>query len=298
MHSPDAARTSLVGRERPRRISLSTHAGQADAHASVSLSHSGRVRLSDPCAAVRLAGRTVGSPDNALITSVRPVRGVGLVAPCNAGPPRPGKERTDMNTAQKCPFGGTLMAAGVANAQQLDFAINYGGAYPSAFTTANAVQYVDFAAAGPVADAIDGGAIGSMTNTTMNASADGLDQFAQSYVYVIQAVDTVIEISWDFGNEDPGFAPFFSDVSVIDWSAGGLPVFLVDPSADPLTPTSGTQQITLLAGVGYGILLEAGPTSFDSGAEGSASASLVVIPAPGAATLAGLAGLAALRRRR
>lgn len=201
-----------------------------------------------------------------------------------------------MNTAQKCLFGGALMAAGVANAQQLDFAVNYGGAYPSAFTTANSVQYVDFAAAGPVADAIDGGAIGSMTNTTMNASATGIDQFAQSYVYVIQAVDTVIEVSWDFGNEDPGFSPFFSDISIIDWTAGGVPLFVVDPSADPLTPSSGTQQVTLLAGVGYGILLEAGPTS--AATSGSASASLFVIPAPGAATLAGIAGLAALRRRR
>lgn len=218
-------------------------------------------------------------------------------------------------------FGGALFAAGVAHAQELEFASNGGGYFASTYTTAigydgltnyvyeQNISYSPSEIAAPVF-AADGGWTGgaSITATQMTAVAyagsTALGDYANArgiaYAYVQQSADTQVRFDWDFSNEIPGEDPYFSFIQVFDFTNGVL-AFSVDVTGDPASAFAGSAVITLEAGVGYGITLSSDifeDAALGTAANGVATASLTVIPAPGAAGLLGVAGLVAARRRR
>ncbi|GJM19655.1 MAG: hypothetical protein DHS20C14_18680 [Phycisphaeraceae bacterium] len=225
-----------------------------------------------------------------------------------------------MNNAMKtCLFGGTLFAAGVAGQAdaQITFELNVGGAYPTSFTTGYAYgllsQYVSYSpGTSPVAPALAIGygyvgygyvSAGSMYATSysygsVNYGSGYQNAVGQAYAYFSVATPTDVTISWDFSNEfgaGSNYA-FFSDISLTDWTNGGVGIFAVDPSLDPLTPLTGSTTISLSAGINYSLLLEAS-TGANTGSAW-AHAVFTKVPTPASAAVLGLAGLVATRRRR
>ncbi|MEL6496946.1 MAG: hypothetical protein AAGJ54_07295 [Planctomycetota bacterium] len=219
-----------------------------------------------------------------------------------------------MKATKAALFGGTLLSAGLASGQQLEFADN--GFAPSSYSFAYAyVSDTDYVYARDGSydpsvlpadqSAIAGGwsASGEVSATTMLAQADaGAETGAyvaangRAYAYVTQSQDTDVILFWDFSDEQPGLAPENSFITIFDFAAGDV-IFEINTGSVATGPVSGFDTVTLLAGVPYGITLSAdifGP----AGVNGSASAGLQVVPAPATAIMA-LAGLGtAVRRRR
>lgn len=213
-------------------------------------------------------------------------------------------------SAKKCLFGGALFAAGLAShavAQDFNFQVNYGGAYPTSFGYAVAYgsfgyDYATFDSYDPNAATFDLSAAygGSQARATLAASfmaasassASGGYAAGGSYAYVTFDPGEFLRIVWDFSNEDPNFSPFSSDILIINWTTVAIE-FAIDPSGSPTDPTSGDVIFAPTPGHFYAIRLEA--WAFNGG---STSARIDVIPAPGALALAGLGGLVAVRRRR
>lgn len=226
------------------------------------------------------------------------------------------------NTTKTCLFGGALFAAGVAGQADanIDFESNFGGAYPTSFTlgyatdgstyfgSPNAIlnQYVSYSpGTSPVAPALAVGygyvAYGYVSNDYMLALAYGGYAggigvgIGQAYSYFSAGSALSVTIEWDFSNEfNTGSYGFFGDINLVDWTAGGVSLFQVDLQIDP-TQLTGSTTINLAAGTNYSLLLDAGASA---GGDGFARATFNKIPAPASAGLLGLAGIAAVRRRR
>ncbi|MEM7756453.1 MAG: PEP-CTERM sorting domain-containing protein [Planctomycetota bacterium] len=209
-----------------------------------------------------------------------------------------------MDKMTKTLFGGALLTAGMGVAQAQEFTLP-GNVPPYANTITQAYVY-DYYTIGNVGGyTIDGGfgdsysvsnAYGSgsasINSNSLSADSNGFGNtdflggaFAQAYGYLSVTQDAVLNMAWDFTGEG-GFGPL-GNITVIDWSAGGVVVFATDAF------TAGSDSITLFAGTNYGIDVTA------TSAQGtSAFASAVLVPAPGAMGLLGAAGLVAARRRR
>ena len=219
-----------------------------------------------------------------------------------------------MNSTKTALFGGALLSAGIAHAQQLEFADN--GFFPSSYSFAYAyvsdTNYVytrnssydpSVLPADQTATAGGWSASGSVTFNTMTANADAGSETGayvaangRAYAYVTQAEDTDVILSWDFTNEQPGVAPENSFITIFDFNAGDV-IFEINTGSVATGSPSGVETVTLLAGVPYGITLSADIFGPD-GVGGTAFAELRVVPAPATALL-GVAwrGLAARRRR-
>lgn len=210
-----------------------------------------------------------------------------------------------MNIAKTCIFGGTLLAAGVANAE---FDVDTNKAGFGVTSGADAYAYRFDVGGGFANDAANGPGSG---NTDITASLTG-DSGATTSASVLLN-ETILSASAT-KTDNAGFAFFDtittfdvdSDVSVtVNWAAdlsigqrvfeildldAGISVFNYQTQADP---SSGSTTLTLNDDTDYQFV--ALLRSFDG--DGGASFS-VVIPAPGSAAILGLAGIAAARRRR
>ncbi len=230
-----------------------------------------------------------------------------------------------MNISKTCLFGGALFAAGVSGQADaaVDFELNFGGAYPTSFTLGyvtdgttyfgapNAIlnQYVSYSpGTSPVAPALAVGygyvAYGYVGSNYMLALAYGTNGayggygagIGQAYAYFSAGTTQYVTIEWDFSNEfGTGSYGFFGDIALVDWTAGGVTLFSIDLSLNPGDPLSGSVDIALAAGTNYSLLLDAGATNTG---DAFARATFSKIPAPASAGLLGLAGIAAVRRRR
>jgi hypothetical protein len=214
------------------------------------------------------------------------------------------------NSMKACLFGGTLLAAGIANAQEFIIAgTDTTGAYPT-FAVSQGYGGSSQVAYGP--GSLNTSSVGTtgltgttsmstiQTSTLLRAEGSwdgagslgygyGLARF-QVFFQVSQNADLVI--SWDVTATDA----YASSIVLEDVS--GATLFVFDGlSGDPL---SGTATISLQAGVDYvylGGLVRSGFGPFIFG-QGTKFVQAELIPAPGAFALLGLAGLAGSRRRR
>ena len=201
-----------------------------------------------------------------------------------------------MKLSKAALFGGALMSAGIAKAGVFEFTTGLLGesAYSisSAYSepdldTQSAAAYdnnpaiLTFAAEGTVST---GGIVNDtiISANAFTASPTTDTAYTDLFAYVSFASTTEILVNWDYTNGS-------GLTRVTDTTPGrDTEVFFTDFGV-------GFQGITLTAGRTYLIEISA---EIDDILETSAGASYSVIPAPGAATLAGFAGLAALRRRR
>lgn len=226
-----------------------------------------------------------------------------------------------VNSSTVALFGGALFSAGIAHAQQLDFASNGGGAFPSSYTFAlaynglNPYQDVRFNSYDPsvlpaqASQSYQGwSAVASVTDTLMQvesiagpeAFSSYADSWSISYAYVNQGVDTDVLISWDFSNELPGEDPIASFITIFDFTNQQV-AFQIEPTSTPAPDFAGSEVFTLQAGVSYGITLTADvfeDNATVTAANGSAFAKLQVIPTPGAGLALGAAGFMGFVRRR
>ena len=214
-----------------------------------------------------------------------------------------------MQTTSKALFGGALLAAGVsANAQTFMFEDT--GAYNgNPFTSFSYVYASDgfgfnqnATATAPDDLNLSVTAYGttatvSRTPNSFGVSAiwDGTPTSLGNYGFgaaVIQQFFEVTEplevvVTWDLRDTD-----FFGNVIfLIDNGAN-----TIDVSIDAATPT-GSLSFDVLPGVDYGLQLDLG-LPFLFAADQTAFINAELIPTPGAAGVLGLAGLAAVRRRR
>jgi MYXO-CTERM domain-containing protein len=224
-----------------------------------------------------------------------------------------------MNTAQKCLFGGALMAAGVANAQSFVFQDSanlpdgyggyasfssfaylvdqFAGAYnvayaPDSLTTNLSTQYLDLS----TTQSSNLLRIGGTWNGTPYVGPYGVDDFGygggfiQQFFEVDQDADLII--SWDVSATD-----LFTSAFVLT-APDGSTIFELDNLGTD--PAAGSAVVSLVAGQQYGAVLQLqnGFFPFFEVADVEAFISAELVPAPGAAGLIGLAGLAATRRRR
>ncbi len=208
-----------------------------------------------------------------------------------------------MNKTTKTLFGGALLSAGmVANAQSFTLPGNI-PPYADTFVTAYVYDYYTIGNLG--GQSVNGGfgdsysvssaygsATGSITANELSASADGFGNtdslggaFADAYGYVSVTQDAQLDLAWDFTGEG-AFGPL-GRIRIVDFSAGGVLVF------ETTAFSAGTASVDLFAGSNYGVLVRA-TASQDT----SAFATATLIPAPASVALMGLAGLAAVRRRR
>ncbi|MEM1186436.1 MAG: PEP-CTERM sorting domain-containing protein [Planctomycetota bacterium] len=202
-------------------------------------------------------------------------------------------------------FGGALLTAGVvANAAAQEFTLP-GNVPPYADTYVQGTVYDYYTVGTLTGDSTNGGfpdsyAINSSSGSTLaNITVNSLSAYASgagntdflgfssaiSYVYVSVTLSAALEMAWDF-TQEAGFAPA-GLIRITDWSAGGVTVF--ETAAD----SAGTDSFNLTAGNVYGILLIA-----SAGQEGTGFAEANLVPSPGSLGLIGLAGIAAVRRRR
>jgi len=195
-------------------------------------------------------------------------------------------------------FGGVLMCAGIANAGVFQFDTDQFGNYSYAFTNA----YADggsYESTGDTStdlspsisvqaqsDSWFGGAVINMDTISAEAGSTGSQGgFAYSYAraFLMFDADTDVQIDWDFFDDDSR-----ARIQLVNM-AGRFTVF--ERGND-----SGSEVFTFEAGRFYDVQLRA--ELEDSAGPAASFVTLGAVPAPGAAVLAGVAGLAAVRRRR
>lgn len=219
------------------------------------------------------------------------------------------------NNSKVCLFGGALMAAGMsAQAQSFIYAdtdttatyssLAYSSAYGGALDIAYRPASLDTFSYGY--SYYTGGTTMTTSQTATSMAATGTwdgsgysgygygKSVMQQYFQVSANAQLLIE--WDVSGTD-GYAGtvVFEDIS-------GTPLFSWSGLSDPL---SGSALVNVSAGVDYGLLFGLydlssgfGPFIFSSTETQYISVTLVPVPAPGAASLLGLGGLVATRRRR
>lgn len=215
-----------------------------------------------------------------------------------------------MSTIKTGLFGGALVAAGLtANAQNFVYS-----AYDSTGTTQSyAVSYAPYEtydyAFGPdskntYVSSFDSSYGRNTFATTQDATSmsatgqwagDGSNGYGFGLSYILQyfqvSQDAQLFIEWDFTNTDNFVSgELFLDPSGTNiWTLDGL-------GGDPAT---GSATIGVQAGVNYGIAFGLadgfGPFLFDTNQK---FVTVTLVPAPGAASILGLCGLAIARRRR
>ena len=224
-----------------------------------------------------------------------------------------------MKVSKTALFGGAIMAAGIAQtAAAQTMTLQDSGTYAGStfYSFSRVSSFIAYGGSGA-------------TNTISNYTSPGadLDQNLNYNGLDVNAVNnnTVLRIdsTWDgtggfytFGGYYAGYGGAFlqqfftvdSDATlritwdVTDTDSFGDNIFVIEDGVaienfDPGTAGSGTLDIAATAGVEYGINFDIeGPFFFTPGT--TSFIQLEVIPAPGTAALAGLAGLAAVRRRR
>lgn len=215
-----------------------------------------------------------------------------------------------MDTKKICLFGGALMAAGIASNAEAGLFTFGGGplvngdnvgsldAYAYDYNTEDSIEGDAILFLGdplPVnLDLSDSGfsVSSSITQDGLNLSAavSAFDGDASAYGNFFFTVDEQVDVlfEWDL---DSNFE-FFSSFAPVD------NVGFVDEGAQfgnlSASGTTGSQTITLDPGF-YQLR---GTVLADTGGTGSGSLTATFVPAPGAAALLGLGGLAAMRRRR
>ena len=218
-----------------------------------------------------------------------------------------------MKSSNICLFGGALMAAGMsAQAQSFIYAdtdttatyssFAYSAAYGGALDVAYRPASLDTFSYGY--SYYTGGTTmtTSQTATSMGTTGswDGYGYLGYGYgtsvmqQYFQVSADAQLLIEWDVSGTD-GYAGtvVFEDIS-------GTPLFVWSGLTDPL---SGSALVDVYAGVDYGLLFGLydvasgfGPYIFSS--TETQYINVTLVPAPGAAMLLGLGGLATTRRRR
>lgn len=209
-----------------------------------------------------------------------------------------------MQATKTALFGGALACAGIANASTFEFDNGFRGFSSYAFSAVNAlipgdrpggsnygyandttqasIQFTsgDWSAASTVGDSVITAAVSSGPLDGVLIDANTLAIFE---AYVRPTTDITIGIMWDFTDEGVDSGSLIDIFAPDDFSDS----FFVDAGA-------GATTLDLKAGVLY--KLEASVSIRDI--EGSKAFAEITIPAPGGAALAGIAGLAFVRRRR
>jgi len=201
-----------------------------------------------------------------------------------------------MKVSKATLFGGALMTAGIANAGVFQYTTNGGisvRAYSVAYDFGDSdTDYASTADLDP--DIMTSAVTGSwFVRSTANASIISAElgstgsqgNFAYGYIeaFVMFDTNTDVLINWDFAGTN-------SLVRLLQATDTGPLIVFQE------TVGSGSTVWTLEAGSRYQVLLDHRSIGIELGE--TSSASLTVVPAPGAAVLAGVAGLAATRRRR
>jgi hypothetical protein len=221
-----------------------------------------------------------------------------------------------MKMYQKALFGGALMAAGMtANAQsfliaddgQLNDAYGVPQTYPSFAYSLNSDtgNYdIAYAAGGAIADtSLSDAGLDLSTSVSSNElrvdgewdgnTAYGSRGFGTAVIQAFFQVDQAapLELEWDTSSTD-GFVSSF-----ILTAPDGSVLLDFDGFVDPAT---GLESVNLSPGVDYTAILSFsnGFPAFFTVPNEPSFISATLIPSPGAAGLLGLAGLAAVRRRR
>ena len=223
-----------------------------------------------------------------------------------------------MNASKTALFGGALMAAGISGtAGAQSFTTNDSGSYnlgPTAYSESTVFAYsYQYAGSAYFLNTISNqtspgvnlsqslDAYGTATNVQVGSNIlrvdstwDGTQGYLGSYGYggssLLQffsvASEGTLRFTWDVTDTDS-----FEDAIEL-WDGGDL---LVD--IDPGDLGVGTLEIDIDAGVNYAVILDIEQVfTFTPGVTSFIQVEL--IPAPGPAAVAGLAGLAMVRRRR
>lgn len=214
-----------------------------------------------------------------------------------------------MSTFKSCLFGGALMAAGIANAQEFTYSANsvsgneesYAGSYAP-------YESYDFASGAELKNTFvsefDSNYGSNTFQTTQDATSmtatgqwagDGSSGQGFGFAYIVQffqvTEDAQILIEWDFSSTDN----FVSADLFLDEGDSFSSIFELDNNGDNV----GSALVDVEAGVDYGIdfglIRGFGPFLLDTELK---YINVTLIPAPGAVGLLAVAGLAASRRRR
>lgn len=202
-------------------------------------------------------------------------------------------------------FGGALMAAGIAHAQDLQYSGGLaGGIFPAAnsnvynYSTGQgdseflieidpSVNPLDvYAREGTLFTEVYAGSKSAHVSSQLSSSEEG---YAASRLdaYLMFDEDSTFTLSWDFVNSTNS-------------------VFEIEEATEPFVYNtvffqnagSGSTTFTFLAGTTYLIDIFTYTESFTRTADTFSTASITAVPAPGAAALAAFAGIAAVRRKR
>ncbi|MEO1536079.1 MAG: PEP-CTERM sorting domain-containing protein, partial [Planctomycetota bacterium] len=221
-----------------------------------------------------------------------------------------------MKTKSKMLFGGALLSAGMAthsSAQQ--FLLSGTQSIGGYDTVVEIFGYDDYSIGPFEVRSVDGGIGDSVSYSFVNAEGISsisatqfsVDAFSNGYLGYLENLtarargavtvdqNATLEIAWDYSNA--GFQAS-GRVSIFDESAGNL-VF-----STPLGVNAGSALVPVFAGTNYRISLQtqvgssAPPDTGVGPPPYSSFATVTLIPAPASVALMGLAGLAAVRRRR
>lgn len=203
-------------------------------------------------------------------------------------------------------FGGTLLAAGIANAEIMyDSGFSDLKPYGRANAYNASIGDSDFLAdiAPDVTDvninittSVDGQSTGVTANHdqirvhSTTTPGSGMDGYASSRFngYLKFDKDTDVELSWDMSDSPGSFLEVSRAIGDFIYDLEFNATFGVDNTV-----------LTMLAGVVYYLDILTFTDFYARSTEPrTAFASVRVVPAPGAAALAGIAGLVAVRRRR
>jgi len=209
-----------------------------------------------------------------------------------------------MKISKAALFGGTLMTAGIANAAQLEFvdiqgsfvSYAYSGVFDSATSTFSYERVENFDVSTPEVSSSSSieawTATGSVTRDGMLAEVgNSVGAAGQGRADAVASlgfgVDTIINVDWSFGSLGN------DTISIQERTDTGqiVQTLFTHGSDDGLT---GSMSFTFEADKNYFVFIQVVSTN---GAD-FGTVQLTAVPAPGAAALAGLAGLAAVRRRR